>query len=423
MRVHSLVLVGVLAVGGCGDDLTVMNPDGGGNDLAVGDLAGTVDISIPLDFRAIVTASMFNKDLAQAICMQLVTCGRLDAANMAACVEAHTPNLSIDLDSEAMKGRIQFNEAQCLAAIAGSRCDGEDIGEVFISKCRDLVDIPKEPSDGTSACLASAECINGYCAHGSADAGLAPEGCPGICQPFKVLNATCAIDAECDAVNAYCDSGTKKCTMRPGANGDCTMVGCQPNLYCNGGKCTAPTPTGTTAGAPCNTLQNFSTDTPACGPTFFCKMVLAPTISGTCAAKIAMGSPCTPADTPFGGDNQCVDGSVCAQIGTQTMHTCQAYGSLNADCDPAAGSCKDALYCDSTTKKCLALLADGASCNPAANHCIANSQHGNTNCIGATPVCVPEKLPGDACNPATESPACGSNYCDPNKSTCGLLCN
>jgi hypothetical protein len=320
-------------------------------------------------------------------------------------------------------GRIEFNEAQCLSAVGNSRCDSEDIGAVFISKCLQLVDIPKEPSDGNSMCLASAECINGYCAHGSADAGVAPEGCPGICRPFKATNASCQLDAECDALNAYCDPTTNRCLMRPGNNGDCTAVGCQPNLYCLNGKCTMPTATGTNPGDPCNTLQNFSTDIAACAPTMFCKMQLAPTISGVCATKIAMGATCTPADTPFGGDNQCVDGAVCAQVGTQAMHTCQAYGALSADCDPAAASCKDTLYCDSTTKKCTALLADGASCNPAANHCLANSQHGNTNCVGAPPVCVPEKLPGDSCAPATESPVCGSNYCDPAKSACGLLCN
>lgn len=441
MRVHSFVLLAVAAMVGCGDDV-VVHTDGPPADLSVVDLAGTVDLTIPEDHRVIVNATQFNMDLASAICAHLMMCGRLIAANMQACIEANTPKLGFDENTEISKGRVQINEAQCLAAVMGARCDNSDLGGVFLGKCAKLLNLPMQPSDGTSQCLVGLECVNGYCAHGKADAGTAPEGCPGVCTPFKNLSDACGSDTECNQSVAFCDTGTNKCAAKGGAAATCTDLGhCRDGLYCAGyftniaspsGTCTMASGSGNSGDA-CDTIQDLYTDFPTCGTGLYCKPATgAPPYEtrGTCAAKIASGMPCT-APTGFNAavENPCVDGTGCFQTVGQTMATCQPFAGASQACDAAQASCQETLFCDNVTNPaaptCKALIADNQPCDPTTNnHCLANAKHGNTNCIGATgsAVCVPEKPYNTTCNPVSDSPACGSDYCSPSNSRCSILC-
>jgi hypothetical protein len=415
MRVHSLVLWGmVAAVAGCGDDVTIN--DGSTPDLSMGDLAGTVDMTIPDDLQVNVSATQFVMDEAAATCAHLMMCGQLSAANMAACIEANTAQIGVDEDTEIAKGRIHINELQCLAAIMGARCDGEDSGGVFLGKCLRLLDKPMQPSDGTSQCLFSGECVKGYCAHGSSDAG--------VCTAFKGLTAACTSDVECDSTMAFCDPGTHQCAALAGVSADCSVISCLPNLYCDSNsKCAAPTPSGTT-GVVCNPFQGISTDVPACAAGFFCKVTATP--SPVCTAKIPMGSNCNPNDAYQSGiDNQCADGSSCYQTVGQANASCQAWAGVSQPCDPANNSCQATLYCDNVTNPaapvCKALIADNQPCNASTNnHCLAGSAHSGQNCIGS--VCVPDKPYNGTCNPATDDPVCDTGYCSPTNNRCSVLC-
>src|SRR5262245_56278804 len=132
MRFHSLMVAAIFGAA-CGGN-TLETPDMA-DDFGIADLSG--DIASPLnnDLMVNVLPSQFDVHLAQAVCMHLAMCGQLDAANMAACVQANTNAEAADRDTEVLKGRFVINEYQCLAAIMGSRCDGEDSGAVFIGNC------------------------------------------------------------------------------------------------------------------------------------------------------------------------------------------------------------------------------------------------------------------------------------------------
>ncbi|HWE29779.1 MAG TPA: hypothetical protein VHB97_17335, partial [Polyangia bacterium] len=124
---RSKLLLSLFAVGvvGCGDH----NPGPPGQDLSVEmDMSGAVDMSIPDDAKTIVTFTMFAQDYAQALCAHLMTCGQLDSAQLSACLENNLLHTGWDQDVEIMKGRVQINELQCLAALNIARCDSSDVG-------------------------------------------------------------------------------------------------------------------------------------------------------------------------------------------------------------------------------------------------------------------------------------------------------
>ncbi len=437
MRVHSLVLLGVVALTGCGDDVSPPGGDGGADmtpDLSIVDLAGTVDMVIGDDMTKFVSATQFNMDKAAAICQHLLMCGKITAAEMSNCIEANTAALGVDEDTEIALGRVRINELQCISAIQGSRCDNEDVGGVYFEKCALQLDKPMQASDGTSACIIGFECINGYCQHATPDGGATnPEGCAGVCQPYKTANAACNPNAaypECDPNTTFCDSGTSKCLALPALGGDCSATFlCQPNQYCKATatagvyQCAMAAATGNLGDA-CDVFQNVGTATPACANGLFCKQGASP----TCQTKIATGQPCTPSDAVASIDNQCVDGSACYKGGAQTMATCQAYAGVNGDCDPTPGSvsgCQTTLYCDSATKKCKALIADNMSCDSTLQNCLA----GATNCLGSgvAAKCVANINYNNACTPVVDDTVCGGggpgDFCNPANNRCAIQCN
>jgi hypothetical protein len=426
MRTTSLwAMVALVAVVvGCGD---APGTSDAAADLAGGGDAGSTDMSIPEDAIRLVTATQFDTDLAQAICAHLLMCGQLDAASMAACIEANTTTEPADRDTEILKGRMSINELQCLQAVMNSRCDGADIGQVTIGKCERLLFKPMQPSDGVAQCISSVECVNGYCARTAVDGGaIPPEGCSGVCKPFTAINSTnCVSDEECNIDVAKCDvGGTGKCVALPGANGDCSSDGrCQAGMFCASTmRCVQPVAPGQLNDA-CDPLQSLITSVPACDIGLYCKAS-----TGHCATKLTAGALCVPSDTPLDfADNQCTDGNACFQTMGQANPQCQAIAGVTQACDAAQPfSCKTTTFCDATTHACKALIPDGQPCDTSAPRCLSGSAFGLNTCVGggATGQCAPMKAFNQACNPATDANLCPSpDVCSATTNRCALLCS
>jgi hypothetical protein len=407
--------------------------------VPIEDMAVSIpDMAVPPDLRVFVSPAQLDQDVANATCQHLIACGRLDntAAAIAACVERHILAEQTDRTTEVAKGRLQLDETLCLTAIQGSRCDGEDTGRLA-AQCGRGSQIPLQALGGQ--CLLNAECIGGYCARVALalDAGAAPEGCPGVCAPFKALGDPCEPpdDSSCDADTARCDGATMKCVARATAGQACAgPTECQFGLFCDvvAQRCISPTSSGQLGDA-CNPFESVLTSWPTCGVGLFCKYSFATTpSSGHCATRLQVGANCNPGDTPVGADDQCVDGAACFQAAGAPNPTCQPWAGPGEPCDPSHDSCKDTLYCDGASGKCIAYIPDGQACDPAAPHCLSGSASSSNNCIGSgSGLCAAVKSFGDACAPATDDVLCGAGtiggfsnglYCRPVANVCAVRC-
>jgi hypothetical protein len=438
MRLAHIYLVGLaLTASGCPNN-PVGLPDlaGQNNDLSVqldmssSDLSGAGDMTmLPPDLSTgMVTFSKFQIDLANAKCAREVVCGQLpsDATSLANCFDVRYAPPSFDLDTEIAKGRIEVNEAQCLAAVGNQRCDHSDVG--FISaRCGNsgTLLVPHQTVGG--ACIVDAECISGYCAHGNTDAGtLQPSGCLGMCAAFKTTGAACVGNVECNAVIATCTGNM--CTPRSDANQACTLPNnCKAGLYCPSFSqtptCQMPAMQMMTNG-PCDPLQGQFTTTPPCALGLYCQLQYADggstPIGATCQPKVASGNPCKPTDVNGGGnfnflalDSPCQDGTSCFTTGAPGTETCQPLGTANATCSASETSCADTYSC--TAGHCVSKVATGSPCPTVGtgNQCASNSCGVATSDAGSAGMCVTRKGFGASCQPGVENALCGADQCTP----------
>ncbi len=460
----SLLSIGVL---GCGDH-GLPTPDMATGDMGVSDdlSAGIADMVIPNDAKVNVSFTQFAQDYATTLCAHYVTCGQLDAAQMAACVENNLRHTGWDQDVEIMKGRLEINELQCLDAVKNARCDSSDVG-AWSSRCLQFL-YSGHQANG-AACVAGVECTSGYCQHAGSDGGMAEQvtGCAGSCTAPKPTGAACRSDSDC-AADSYCDSfGTQQCVKSAALNEDCSTTSCQYGLLCPTfpaampPTCVTPTTQMALHGA-CDPFQGALTPTPECATGMYCQLQYtasavtctgAPTdcqtvpgsycdttagvckdpSGGKCEMKIASAADCDPHNDSLYSfvDSQCADGTVCLQVGTQTKTTCQAFGSANADCNDDS-SCKIGLYC--SAGKCTPWFNDGDVCDTSA-HCPSETQQNvcivDNSDAGTTTTCQVTRSVGGACTPGFQDSLCepsdlpGSSLCAPNGSgggTCAPKC-
>jgi hypothetical protein len=166
----------------------------------------------------------------------------------------------------------------------------------------------------------------------------------------------CGDSSQCQS--QYCNKGTDgtcgACGTRTGGtchrNEDCAY-----GQLCLGATSTCVVPGA--AGATCDTTH-------PCNQTLACK-------SGTCSAPDEVGGTCTPGDAsnPF-GTCDVLKGLICHPV----SRMCVALGLAAAD-QPCGAinngytACSANGACSTTTKTCVAALADGASC-AAGTHCM-----------------------------------------------------
>ncbi len=458
---RSTLLLSVLAIGvvGCGDHGLPGGDMAMGEDMSANADMTSTDMSIQGDAAVYVTFTMFATDLAQAICAHEMMCGRLDAAQMAACVERNTPHTGWNQDVEITKGHLEINELQCLAAVQSSACDGSDSAARF-SKCLQFLYVPHVASG--SPCVANEECVAGYyCQHVGSDAGMPSQvtGCPGTCVPVQGTNQPCRLSTDC-ASDSYCDDiTTHTCLKLSAAAAACTNLfgngsgpPCQFGLTCPSfaasPTCVTPT-TQMTVGGACDPFQGQQAPVLPCAPGMYCQVQYTATTTactgapgdcgailggycnttsgfcqkpsgGKCENRVASGAQCDPNNEGFFSfaESQCVDGTTCYKAGTQTVTTCQAFGSANANCT-TDGNCKTGLYCSGG--KCTPWIADAQACTSssmfecaAGPNCVADNAD-----AGTFTTCQQQKNAGAACNPGFEDALCanadlvGTSYCQP----------
>jgi hypothetical protein len=485
-----LGLAFVLVVAGCGDnsglppgsDLSGLVDMNAGADLSVGDMGP------PVDLEKVVSFAMFAVDYAKTRCSRYMACGQLDQAQFDLCVERQTKHTGWDQDLEIMKGRMQINEAACLQSILNLRCDNSNSDEVPAS-CVTFIYTPHQLDGAT--CLSSKECTGGHCQHSTTDAGTStqPTGCAGVCAPtsLKVGDPCTPGSSDCPA-GSYCDGGTSQCVKSAQSGELCYAFGsptpdptkpqCAYPLYCptfgTAPTCTQATTQKTLHGA-CDPFQGVTQTVPPCDTGMYCQVQYtdgaacdsvtpcvggyacsAPTngrcqvpSGGKCETKLTAGTACDPkneyrwglAGLGKGGfqvDNQCEDASYCYQLPTDAAPKCQALGAANGDCvtySASLDSCKQALYCDATTKKCLPWIADSMTCT-TNNRCAGASITQQFVCIadnsdaGSHLTCEQFKDYGANCDPLFQQSLCyptdfvagGSTYCAASPAGSGGTC-
>jgi len=445
MRSTLLLSMFAIALAGCHGHGVPPGEDMGPEDMSA-NTDMTTDMGIPNDATNIVTFSMFTQDYAQALCAHYMACGQLDAAQMNACIEKNVRHTGWDQDVEIMKGRLEINELQCLDAIKSSRCDQSDSG-AWITRCNDFLYIPHQAAGAT--CLASEECMSGFCQHAGSDGGMSEQvtGCNGVCATPKATGMPCRLSTDC-AANSYCDHFAGTCTALGMLNDSCmnpfglgTGPSCKFGLLCptfsSAPKCSVPVMQ-TAVGGDCDPSQGASTSTPACATGLYCQVQYAastmactgdgdcttvgafcntttgfcqnPT-AGKCEMKTALGGDCDPHNESFFSfaDNQCADGSLCAQVGAQTKFTCQAFGGANADCSSDV-TCKVGFYCNASNK-CTPWAGDGQPCD-VSNHCAGGLNGVQPVCIADNPdagtatTCQVMRNVGGSCTPGFEDGLC-----------------
>lgn len=157
------------------------------------------------------------------------------------------------------------------------------VGEECTSDCAQGSSCQNPDADGVGHCVAYAaegeecgsdlrECLPGLLC----DAALSP----GVCRPhLEVLppaapGGACQEDVQCGP-GLFCDTVEDVCASRVGAGGECTLLECQRDLYCNSeDHCASRIPTGQ-----------------ACPNSIACAEGFC--IDGVCDKPVAIGEPCT----------------------------------------------------------------------------------------------------------------------------------
>jgi hypothetical protein len=158
----------------------------------------------------------------------------------------------------------------------------------------------------------------------------------------KPPGATCSSDDEC----APSSEGRVDCASSFGSGG-AEVRKCQVLVAGKEGD----TPCGATRDGNTTFYSSWDGDIPA--RAFICDVAngLRCDDKQVCSKIPAVGQPCS----GFGSFS-CVEGAYCSS------GTCVARKNPGEACDFSSSECVETAYCDSTSKKCVAKLADGAAC-------------------------------------------------------------
>jgi hypothetical protein len=145
------------------------------------------------------------------------------------------------------------------------------------------------------------------------------------------------------------------------ANEDCVSASCDfkacaTATMCCAGTCATPQPSSVAVGGACNSINQ-------CAVGAYCNFDVTPFV---CAPVKAAGQPCS-------SSNECMDGAAClpTSASSLSMRACGRPPRRGEAC-PGPTSCDSrADFCDPLTMKCVARLAPGAACMPAAMGCVA----------------------------------------------------
>lgn len=238
------------------------------------------------------------------------------------------------------------------------------------SQCRTLLSLSGgayDPAAG-SACLdavkKAAADDAGWCADQSSSDQAACNGAfKKTGQGSVAPGGKCGSDSDCAAAPA---GDTVSCRHYFGENGAADADVCQVVVAGKAGdSCNGSTSTSTTGNA---TFTSYTNDGDATSP----------------LSQITLCND--------------VDGLDCENAGDG--YTCTALGAVGDDCH--GGACALGTYCDYSTNKCAARLADGAACS-ASSSCVAGDF-----CDAASSVCKKKLKGGQACSTSDE---CESNDC------------
>jgi hypothetical protein len=225
----------------------------------------------------------------------------------------------------------------CANAIRGASCntDSDDLPQCDFDK--------GTLADG-AACTTGNQCQSGSCKKTATETGST--GC-GVCQPRIAIGGDCSTDNSTCVTDARCDFTTKKCVavVRNGVGGSCDSAkgeSCLSGLYCDFTTkiCKERGAAGATcsSSAPCQTGLQCSATTKTC---------TAPTLAAegqACGGTTGVG---------------CVSGLRCDFTAQKCVKI--TWVAPGGDCSVVGSMCEHGA-CNTTTKKCPVLIADGAAC-------------------------------------------------------------
>lgn len=407
-----------------------------GGSTAGGSTAGGAAGGAPL-----VTPEAYCATFSQAACDAEQRCGTLDVAQRALCLASRAQQCDADL-RKLDAGSWTFDD------VAAKRCLDAQVFQADAGACVGVQYCePWVPAGRVGAPCNFLECTNGtYCRPN------AVRTCR-TCQPLHVLGEPCDSFNSCGG-NSYCpftdpaDGGVRRCLPRGTPGSDCqTSFDCGVGAACvqpfDGGvpRCVTPV-----VGSPCRYDQQ-------CASGQFCKDALTDFQGqlvrvGACAAKIAVGQPCTNQQendgclegTCLGGtcrvvafsqaigaecdsNQDCVPQAYCAgratsfeDGGTQVRRgTCRARRGADAGCDEDIfdiDACVAGLTCQG--RFCQPLGRAGATCPPACQSLLTCS----TTCLvppargAACDLSLVACAPGLACvrAPGAMTGVCGDRF-------------
>lgn len=389
----------------------------------------------------LVTPQAYCATFSHAVCDAEQRCGTLDVAQRALCLAARTQQCDVDL-RKLDAGSWTFDDVvakRCLDAQVFQADAGACVSAQFCE--------PWVPAGRLGAPCNFVECTaDTYCRANAL-------GVCRRCQPLHALGEPCDAFNSCGG-NSFCpftdpaDGGVRRCEARVAAGGQCqTSFECGVGQPCvqpfDGGVARCSTPV---VGSPCRYDQQ-------CSSGQFCKDSLTDfqgqlVRPGSCAAKIALGQPCTNQQeddgclqgTCLGGtcrvvafsqaigaecdsNQDCVPQAYCADRATSfedggvqaRRGTCRARRGADAGCDETifdSESCVAGLSCQG--RFCQPLGRAGAMCPPACQSLLVCS----TTCVvppargAACDLAVAACAPGLACvrAPGAMTGVCGDRF-------------
>ncbi len=337
-------------------------------------------------FGGSISRENYTSESFKAVCAHFANCGI--TGSQSACVQFYDSILgsyssTTDVYGKAIElGKIKYDGAaasRCLNGYATASCSLSALSAVS-GDCRSVYvgQVPVGQSCGNGECVPSAYCtveVDGKCPGTCKDrvpagqAATSPSQCAvglvlisGTCSQPPGQGSSCGTGTGTSSVCAAgltCSSDTKTCTTPKLVGDTCSSTApCDLFYSCINDKCAAPAGVGASCG-------QMGTGTLSCKLELYCD----PTLK-TCAARLGEGATCTGSECNY--DLRCGKANAAA-----TGNTCHKPFALNQACSASASKdCASGLYCDATSKTCLAQLAAGAACTAfdscTGGYCSAN---------------------------------------------------